>query len=121
MLQVHCYGYKFNLVVKILSDLEIVSKIEDLVKVIHAYFVHSLKKYSEFHFLALLMETKGLKLLKNVCTKWCSLIASLRRVLAEYLALRAKIYIDKDDKKLDKKANISSSTLLVFFVNPKLI
>ena len=59
----HCYGHKFNLVVKTLSDLEIVGDIEDLVKVTHAYFAHSPKKYSEFYSFALLMETKGLKLL----------------------------------------------------------
>ena len=74
VLHVHCYGHRFNLVVKTLSDLDIISDIEDLVKVVHAYFAHSPKKYSEFHSLALLMETKGLKLLKNVCTRWCSLI-----------------------------------------------
>ena len=67
--QVHYCGHRFNLVVKTLNDLEIVSDMEDLVKVVHAYFVHSFKKYSEFHSLALLMESKGLKLLKNVCTR----------------------------------------------------
>ena len=68
VLQVHCYGHKFNLVVKTLSNLEVVSEIEDLVTVAHAYFAHSPKKYKKFHSLILLMETKGLKLLKNVCT-----------------------------------------------------
>ena len=82
VLHVHCYGHRFNLVVKTLSDLDIISDIEDLVKVVHAYFAHSPKKYNEFHSLALLMETKGLKLLKNVCTCWCSLIAPLRHVVA---------------------------------------
>ena len=84
-------------------------------KVMHAYFAHSSKKYTEFHFLALLMETKGLKLLKNVCIRLCNLIALVRRVHVEYLALMAKMYIEKDDKKWSKKANVNSSTLLVFF------
>ena len=107
VLQVHCYGHKFNLVVKTLSDLEIVGDIEDLVKVTHAYFAHSPKKYSEFHCLALLMETKGLKLLKNVCTRWCSLIFPLTRVLAEYPTLMAKMYADQHKKKWHKKASVS--------------
>ena len=103
----HCYGHKFNLVVKTLSDLEIVGEIEDLVKVTHAYFAHSPKKYSEFHCLALLMETKGLKLLKNVCIRWCSLISPLRRILVEYPTFMAKIYADRDEKKWRKKASVS--------------
>ena len=103
----HCYGHKFNLVVKTLSDLEIVGEIEDLVKVTHAYFAHSSKKYSEFHCLVLLMEIKGLKLLKNVCTGWCSLISPLRRVLAEYPALIAKMYADEEEKKWRKKTSVS--------------
>ena len=107
VLQIHCFGHKFNLVVKTLSDLEIVGEIEDLIKVTHAYFAHSPKKYVEFHSLALLMETKGLKLLKNVCTRWCSLIAPLRRVLAKYPTLMAKMYVDKEEKKWRKKANVS--------------
>ena len=69
VLHIHCYGYKFNLVVKTLSELEVVVEIGDLVKVIHAFFGHSPKKYIEFHFLVLLMETKGLKLLKFFCTR----------------------------------------------------
>ena len=104
----NCYRYRFNLVVKTLSDLEIISKIEDLVKVVHAYFAHTPKKYSKFHSLALLMETKGLKLLKNVCTWWYSLIGPrLRRVLVEYLALLAKMFADKNNKKWRKKASVS--------------
>ena len=83
-------------------------------KEIHAYFAHSPKKYIGFHSLALLIETKGLEFFKNVCTRWCNLIALLRRVLAKYPTLMAKMYIDKDDKKWSKKTNISSSTLLFF-------
>ena len=107
VLHVHCYGHRFNLVVKTLSDLDIISDIEDLVKVVHAYFAYSSKKYSEFHSLALLMETKGLKLLKNVCTHWCSLIAPLRRMVAKYPSLLAKMFADREDKKWGRKASVS--------------
>ena len=37
-LQVRYYGQRFNLVVIKLSDLEVVFEIENLVKVVHAYF-----------------------------------------------------------------------------------
>ena len=116
VLQVHCYGHRFNLVVKTLSDLEIVSDIEDLVKVVQAYFAHSSKKYSEFHSLALLMETKGLKLLKNVCTCWYSLIAPLRHVVTEYLLLLAKMFVDKEDKKWGRKASVSFYTSFILIL-----
>ena len=43
VLQIHCYGYRFNLIVKTLIDLDIVSEIEDLVKVIYAYSAHNPK------------------------------------------------------------------------------
>ena len=59
---------------KILTDLEIVFEIEDLVKVIYAYFAHSPKKCHELHCLELLMEAKCLKLLKNVCTNGVALL-----------------------------------------------
>ena len=75
VLHVHYYGHRFNLVVKALSDFDIVSDIEDLVKVVHAYFAHSPKKYSEFHSLALLMETKGLtvkKCLHSLVQPYCT-------------------------------------------------
>ena len=62
------------------------------------------------------METKGLKLLKNMCTQWCSLIGPLRRILAEYPALLAKMFEDKDDKKWGMKATVSTPlpTTLIF-------
>lgn len=55
-----CFGYKVNLVAKVLSDLEIMASIESVLKVIYIYFVHSPIKYAEFSNLAILMDTKGL-------------------------------------------------------------
>ena len=116
VLQVHCHGHRFNLVLKTLSDLEIVFDIKDLVKVVHAYFAHNLKKYSEFHSLAVLMETKGLKLLKKICTCWCSLIAPLQRVVAEYPSLLAKMFANKEDKKWGRKASVSFYTSCILIL-----
>jgi hypothetical protein len=49
------------------------------------------------------METKGLKLLKNVKTRWISCIAPLRRLISEFESVMAKMHADKDDKKSGKK------------------
>ena len=77
-------------------------------KVVHAYFAHSSIKYCEFHSLAFLMEMKELKLLKNVCTRWCSLIRPLRLVLIKYPTFMAKMFTNKDDRKWSGKANVDS-------------
>ena len=70
------------------------SRIEGLLKSSHAYFKHSPKRHLEFVKLAKLMETKGLKLLKNVKTRWVSLIEPLRCILQEYIVLLAKMKVD---------------------------
>jgi hypothetical protein len=41
-----------------------------------------------------MMETKGLKMLKNVKTHWIFLLDPLRRVLEEYMRLLAKMVMD---------------------------
>ena len=45
---------------------------EELLKIIHGYFAHSSKRAVEFNMLALMIETKGNKLLKNVRIRWIS-------------------------------------------------
>ena len=86
--------------------MEIIAEIDDLRKVMHVYFFHTPKKYVELHYFALLMETKGLKLLKNVCTTWYSLISPLKQVLTKYPALMTKMYAHKDEKKWHKEASL---------------
>jgi hypothetical protein len=56
------------------------------------------------------METKGLKLLKKVKTRWISCIFPLKRLISEFKSVMAKMHADKDDKKSGKKATI---TLLI--------
>jgi hypothetical protein len=63
---VHCMAHRSNLAFKALSTLGIVSSMKDLLQSCHAYFVHSPKKHFEFIKLINMMETKGLKMLKNV-------------------------------------------------------
>ena len=80
-LRVHCMAHRCNLAFKTMSQHDIMSRIEGLLKSSHAYFKHSPKRHLEFIKLAEVMETKGLKLLKNVKTRWVSLIEPLRHII----------------------------------------
>jgi hypothetical protein len=91
---VHCMAHRTNLAVEPLSNLLVVSKIESLCKYIHSYFSHSPKRHLEFTKLAEIVETKGLKILNNVKTRWISLLEPLKRVLGEYKTLIAKMCED---------------------------
>jgi len=62
-------------------------------------FACSLKKLVEFHTLALVMEMKGLKPLKNIATRWVSLIDPLRWLLSEYRSVVAKLNADTTNTK----------------------
>jgi len=92
-------AHQCNLAFKTLSSLEIMSAIEDLLNVCHNYFACNPKKFAEFHTLALVMETKGLKLLKNVAKRWVSLIDPLKRLLSEYRSVVAKLNVDATNTK----------------------
>jgi hypothetical protein len=65
---VHCMIHRNNLTFKALSTLGIVSSINDLLQSCHAYFAHSPKRHFEFTKLNNMMETKGLKMFKNMKT-----------------------------------------------------
>lgn len=91
---VHCVAHRCNLAFKALSNLGIFSAIEKLLGVTHAYFCKSPKRLEEFRQLAELTETKGLKMLRNVQTRWVSLIEPLRRLLSEYRTLIYKMTAD---------------------------
>ena len=64
----------------------------------HAYFKLSPKMHLQFVKLVELVETKGLKLLKNVKTRWISLIEPLRRIIQEYRVLLTNMKEDSDSK-----------------------
>jgi hypothetical protein len=108
VLGVHCCAHKLNLCAKSLSSLRVLHAIEDVLQASHSYFAHSSKKVAEFRTLAQLMETKGLKLLKNVKTHWISYIAPLRRLISEYKSIMAKMYVDRNDKKSGNRAQVIS-------------
>jgi hypothetical protein len=96
---VHCHAHKVNLAVKTLFELDVFHCIEELMRLSHAYFAHSPKKYNEYKSFAQTIDTKGLKLLKNVTTRWLSLLSPMRQVLSEYHTIIGKMHIDCINKK----------------------
>jgi hypothetical protein len=92
MIGIHCFAHRLQLCAKSLSSLPMLGCIEALLLHSHSYFAHSPKRAAEFHALAQLMETKGLKLLKNVKTRWISCHQPLRRLLGEYKSVMAKMW-----------------------------
>jgi hypothetical protein len=65
----------------------------------HAYFSHSPKKYNEYKAFASSINTKGLKLLKNVTTRWLSLLEPMRCLMSEFRTVLGKMEIDSNNKK----------------------
>jgi hypothetical protein len=93
-----CVAHCCNLAFKPLSKHGVFIAIEKVLAAAYAYFSHSPKRYMEFNKLAELTETKGLKMLKSVETRWVSLIEPVRRLLAEYRTLMYKLYREEEDK-----------------------
>jgi hypothetical protein len=67
-------AHRCNLAFKTLLTLRIVSIIVDLLQICHAYFAHDPKRHCEFTKLIDMMETKNLKMFKNVKTYWIYLL-----------------------------------------------
>jgi len=82
------------LAAKSLSALPVFSVVEQVIQKTHAYFNKSPKRFCEYQKLAEDMETRGLKPLLQVTTRWVSLLEPLRRLLADYRTLLAKIKAD---------------------------
>jgi hypothetical protein len=61
---------------------------------LYAYFNASPKRCNEYHKLAKVVETSGLKILQNVGTRWISMLEPLKRVLGEYKTLIVKMAQD---------------------------
>jgi hypothetical protein len=114
-LGVHCMAHRCNLAFKTLSQLDIMSRIKGLLKSSHAYLKHSPKKHLKLVKFADVMATKGLKLLKNVKTRWVSLIEPLRHIIQEYMVLIAKMKVDIDSKENSAQV-ICLPSCVCFFV-----
>jgi hypothetical protein len=88
-----------NLVVEALEKLLVLQKIELLLADLYSYFCKSPKKHIEFCKLAEVMETKGLKILRNIKTRWISMLSPAIRAMNEYKTLLVKILGDSKLKK----------------------
>jgi len=108
---VHCVAHRCNLAFKTLESLGIFESIGKVLQVTHAYFNRSPKRFTQFKSLAELTETKGLKMLKRVETRWVSFIEPLRRLLAEY---RTLIYTMTADLDQNDKAQVMTFLQLPF-------
>jgi hypothetical protein len=71
----HYMAHRTNLMVQILSHLQMGNKIEGLFQTLYNYFFESLKRHLEFTKPTKLLETKGAKILKNV--KTCLILCCL--------------------------------------------
>ena len=89
--------HRTNLAVKTLSSLPVVNRIEDLLQTLHSYFARSPKRHLEFVKLAEILETKGLKILRQVKTRWLSMMSPAIRVMNEYRTLVVKMMEDQQD------------------------
>jgi hypothetical protein len=95
-------AHKLNLAVEALNKLPIVATIEDMLGDLYSFFCKSPKKHLEFLKLAEVMETKGNKILRNIKTRWISMLAPSIRVMNEYRTLIAKLERDSKAKKAPK-------------------
>jgi len=81
---VHYMAHRCNLAAKLLSTLPIFIVVEQVIQKTHSYFNKSPKRLYEYQKFIEVMETKGLKPLLQVLTRWVSLLESLRRLLVDY-------------------------------------
>ncbi|CAM6083703.1 unnamed protein product [Calypogeia fissa] len=98
LMGIHCFAHRTKLAVKTLSKLSIVEKLEDLCQAMYAYFSKSPKRHLEFVELAEMVETKGNRTLRNVKTRWISMLAPLKLIMQEYKTLIVKMSSDLSDR-----------------------
>ncbi len=72
-------------------------KLKRLLKSIYIYFSFSPKKHLEYCKLDIFLEIKGNKVLKNVKTRWISMLSPTKKVLKEYESLVVKVNVSHTD------------------------
>ena len=87
-------AHRTNLAMQTLSNLSLVAKVETLCERLYNYFRVSPKRHLEFTKLVDVVETGGLKLLRNVKTQWISVLEPLKRIMLEYKTLIVKMAED---------------------------
>jgi len=85
---VHYVTHQTNLVILVLSKLSLVACIEGMLQSLYIF-----KKVLKFVTLVKILETKGLKLLRNIETYWISMFSPLKPLLAKYKSVVVKMYM----------------------------
>jgi hypothetical protein len=81
---------------------------------LYAFFAHSPKRHLEFVKLAEVMQSKGLKILKNIQTRWICMLSPTIRIMNKYRVLLVKMSIDSKTPEKDnqgKKAKTDKKLL----------
>jgi hypothetical protein len=113
---IHCLAHKINLAVKTLSQLAVFHEVEELMQISHVYFSHSPKKFQEYKSFASTSDTKGPKVLKNVTTRWLSLLTLMKRIMSEFRTILGKLDIDCLNKK-EMYVHVFLLSIVLFLCN----
>jgi hypothetical protein len=105
----HCMAHRCSLAFKTLSGMDIFASIEKMLQKTYSFFSHSLRRLEEFFRLTDVIETKGLRMLQNIETRWVSLIDPMSRLLPEYQTVFGKAHGDRT------KAMVRSPSLIFVF------
>jgi hypothetical protein len=65
-------------------DLTFIARIEVFMMNMYGYFNHSPKRHLKFYKLTQIWKVKGSKILKNVKTRWMSMLEPLKNIMVKY-------------------------------------
>jgi hypothetical protein len=90
----HCMTHQTNVVIQALSKLNMICRLENLLQTLYAYSNKSFNRHLKLNKHLEIMEIQGNKLLKNVKTRWISMLEFAKRVISEYHTLMVKMALD---------------------------
>ncbi len=82
-----------NLVVQVLSKLNMVNKLENWFQTLYAYFYKSPRTHLELTKVVKIMEIKGNRPPNNVKTRWIFMLALAKKIMGEYHTLIVKMML----------------------------
>ncbi len=91
---VNCVAHRITLTMQTLGDLIFIAKIEGFKLNMYGHFSHSPKRHLEFQRLVQTLESKGNKILKNVKTRWMSMLDPWKRIMSKYHPMLAMMQLD---------------------------
>jgi len=87
-------AHQTTLVIQTLSNLPLVSHIENLLQCLYGYFNHSPKRHFKFTKFVEIMETKSNKIMRSIKIKWISMINPIKCILSKYCTFFMKMTLD---------------------------